>query len=324
MKAVRIYRTGGPDVLRFEDVEQREPGDGEVLVRHAAMGLNFIDIKYRTGAYPLSSFPAILGNEASGVVEAVGENVTEVKVGDRVAYGVGPPGAYGETRVMPPRNLVVLPDSIDDRTAAAMMLKGLTAHYLVRSAYPVQAGETILVHAAAGGVGTILCQLAKHAGATVIGTVSSETKAAAAAAHGCDHAIISTREDIAARVGEITGGEGVPVVYDSVGKDTFEKSLACLRRRGTLVSFGTSSGPIPPFDIFRLNLMGSLYITSAGLADYTTSREEIVGRAEDLFAAIADGYLRIEVNQTWPLAEVAEAHRALEERRTTGSSVLVP
>ena len=323
MKAIRIHETGGPEVLRYEDVEIGEPGPGEVLVRHTAIGVNFIDTKYRKGDYP-AALPVILGNEAAGVVEAVGDGVGEVAAGDRVAYGVGPPGADAEYRIMPPRNLIRLPDAIDDRTAAAMMLKGLTAHYLARGSYVAGAGETVLVQAAAGGVGTILCQLLQRNGVTIIGTVSSEEKAAEAAAHGCTHPVVYTREDLLARVREITGGVGVSAVYDSVGRDTFETSLKCLRRRGTMVSFGTASGPIPPFDLFQLNLMGSLYVTSAGLADYTATREEMLGRADELFALVADGALRIEVNQSWPLADAVEAHRALESRATTGSSVLIP
>ena len=323
MKAIRIHETGGPEVLRFDDVEIGAPGPREVLVRHTAIGVNFIDTKYRKGDYP-AELPVILGNEAAGVVEAIGDGVTEVAVDDRVAYGVGPPGADAEYRVMPPRNLVVLPEAIDDKTAAAMMLKGLTAHYLARSSYVAGAGDTVLVQAAAGGVGTILCQLLSQAGATIIGSVSSDEKAGQAAAHGCTHPVVHTKEDLLERVRAITDGEGVSAVYDSVGKDTFETSLKCLRRRGTMVSFGTASGPIPPFDLFRLNLMGSLYVTSAGLADYTATREEMLGRANELFALVADGTLRIEVNQTWPLADAAEAHRALESRGTIGSSVLLP
>jgi len=323
MKAIRIHETGGPEVLRYEDVEIGEPGPSEVLVRHTAIGVNFIDTKYRKGDYP-AELPIILGNEAAGVVEAIGDGVTEVSVGERVAYGVGPPGADAEYRIMPPRNLIGLPDAIDDKTAAAMMLKGLTAHYLARGSYVAEAGETVLVQAAAGGVGTILCQLLSRNGVTIIGTVSSDEKAAKAAAHGCTHPVVYTREDLLERVREITGGVGVDAVYDSVGKDSFETSLKCLRRRGMMVSFGTASGPIPPFDLFQLNLMGSLYVTSAGLADYTATREEMLERANELFALVADGSLKIEVNQSWPLAHAVEAHRALESRATTGSSVLIP
>jgi NADPH2:quinone reductase len=323
MKAIRIHETGGPEVLRYEDVDIGTPGPGEVLVRHTAIGVNFIDTKYRKGDYP-ADLPVILGNEAAGVVEAIGDGVTEVSVGERVAYGVGPPGADAEYRIMPPRNLIGLPEAIDDRTAAAMMLKGLTAHYLARSSYPAKAGETVLVQAAAGGVGTILCQLLSQKGVTIIGTVSSDEKAAEAAAHGCTHPVVYTREDPLERVKDITGGVGVDAVYDSVGKDTFETSLKCIRRRGMMVSFGTASGPIPPFDLFQLNLMGSLYVTSAGLADYTATRVEMLERANELFALVADGALKIEVNQSWPLADAVEAHRALESRATTGSSVLIP
>jgi NADPH2:quinone reductase len=323
MKAIRIHETGGPEVLRYEDVDIGEPGPGEVLVRHTAIGVNFIDTKYRKGDYP-AELPIILGNEAAGVVEAIGDGVTEVSVGERVAYGVGPPGADAEYRIMPPRNLIGLPDAIDDKTAAAMMLKGLTAHYLARSSYPAVAGETVLVQAAAGGVGTILCQLLSQKGVTIIGTVSSDEKAAEASAHGCTHPVVYTKEDLLERVKEITGGVGVDAVYDSVGKDSFETSLKCIRRRGMMVSFGTASGPIPPFDLFQLNLMGSLYVTSAGLADYTATREEMLERANELFALVADGSLKIEVNQSWALADAVEAHRALESRATTGSSVLIP
>lgn len=323
MKAIRVHEIGGPEVLRFEDVEIGTPGPGEVLVRHTAIGVNFIDTKYRKGDYP-ADLPVILGNEAAGVVEAVGDGVSEVAVGDRVAYGVGPPGADAEYRIMPPRNLIRLPDAIEDQTAAAMMLKGLTAHYLARSSYVAAAGETVLVQAAAGGVGTILCQLLSRNGVTIIGTVSSDEKAAEAAAHGCTHPVVYTKENVLDRVREITSSVGVDAVYDSVGKDTFETSLKCLRRRGMMVSFGTASGPIPPFDLFQLNLMGSLYVTSAGLADYTATREEMLERANELFALVADGSLKIEVNQSWPLADAIEAHRALESRATTGSSVLIP
>ncbi len=324
MKVVRIHRTGDPDVLTVEDAEAGAPGPGEVRVRHAAIGLNFIDINYRIGKYPISDFPAVLGTEGAGVVEAVGGGVDEFEAGDRVAYGGGANGAYAEVRVMPVDRLVRLPDDIDEKSAAAMMLKGVTAQYLLRGAYRVEPGETILVHAAAGGVGTILCQWAKHLGATVIGSVGSEQKAEVALAHGCDHAIVHSREDVVARVRDITDGSGVSAVYDSVGKDTFEASLDCLRRRGTLVSYGTASGMVPPFDIFQLNLKGSLYLTSAGLFDYTFERAELLERTEELFAVVRSGAVRIEVNQTYPLAEAARAHADLEGRRNTGSSILLP
>lgn len=323
-KAIRIHKNGGPDELRYETVEVGEPGPGQARVRHTAIGLNFIDLHHRNGRYPSTRFPLTLGMEAAGTVEAVGPNVTEVKVGERVAYAAEAPGADAEVRVMPVGRLVRLPDFIDDETGAAMMLKGLTAQYLLRGAHRLRAGETILVHAAAGGVGLILCQWAHHLGAHVIGTVSTEEKAALAKAHGCDHPIVTTKEDVVERVREITDGIGLPVVYDSVGADTFEKSLLCLKRRGLLVSFGTASGPIPPLDLWRLNRMGSLYVTSAGLADYVHERAELLERANDLFEVVKSGAVKIEVRQRYPLAEAARAHRDLEGRRTIGSSILLP
>jgi NADPH2:quinone reductase len=323
-QAVRIHQNGGPDVLRVERVEVGAPGPGEVRVRHSAIGLNFIDMHHRTGRYPSPSFPVTLGMEAAGVVEAVGAGVEEVAPGDRVAYAGETPGADCTLRIMPPKRLVRLPDWLDDQTAAAMMLKGLTANYLLRGAYPVQAGETILVHAAAGGVGLILCQRARHLGVTVIGTVSTDAKAAFASEHGCAHPIVYTREDVVARVREITGGAGLPVVYDGVGGTTIEISLQCLRRRGMLVSYGTAGGPIPPFDLFRLNRMGSLYLISAGLADYIFERRELLQRATELFEVVRSGAVRIHVNQRYALAEVARAHRDLEARQTVGSSILLP
>jgi NADPH:quinone reductase len=262
--------------------------------------------------------------EAAGVVEAIGEGVTEVKIGDRVAYASDRPRAYSQATVMPAWRLVKVPNEIDDETAAALILKGLTAQYLIRGAYPIKAGETILVHAAAGGVGLIMCQWARHLGVTVIGTVSTEEKAELARRNGCEHAILYTKEDVAARVRELTGGAGLPVVYDGVGAATFETSLKCVRRRGLVVSYGTASGVIPPFDLFRLNRMGSLYVTSTGLADYTHTRAELVARADDLFAAVLSGAVRVEVHQRYPLAEAARAHRDLEARRTIGSSILLP
>jgi NADPH:quinone reductase len=321
--AVRVHKPGGPEELRYEPIEIGEPGEGEARVRHTAIGLNFTDIHHRTGRYPLP-LPHVIGMEAAGVVEAVGEGVTEVKPGDRVAYASDRPRAYAQATVMPAWRLLQLPDAIDDETAAAVVLKGLTAQYLIRGAYPIKAGETILVHAAAGGVGLIMCQWALHLGVNVIGTVSTEEKAELARRNGCAHPILYTKEDVVARVRELTGGAGLPVVYDGVGAATFEQSLQCLRRRGVVVSYGTASGVIPPFDLFRLNRMGSLYVTSAGLADYTHTRAELVERANDLFAVVRSGVVRVEIRQRYPLAEAARAHRDLEARRTIGSSILLP
>lgn len=324
-KAIRIHETGGPEVLRWEDVDLAEPKQGEIRIRHTAVGLNFIDVYFRTGLYPTPPLPFVPGLEAAGVVDAVGSGVTELKVGDRVAYGQpGAMGAYSQERLIPVEKVVRIPDGIEDQTAAAMMLKGMTAQYLLRRSYPVKAGDTILVHAAAGGVGTIACQWAKHLGATVIGTVGTEAKAKLAADHGCDHPIIYTKEDFVARVRELTNGEGVPVVYDSVGKDTFIKSLDCLRPRGFMVLFGQSSGEVEPFKPGLLAQKGSLYVTRQTLATYTAKRADLVATANDLFEVVRAGTVKIEVNQTFPLADAADAHRALEGRKTTGSTVLVP
>ena len=322
--AVRIHQLGGPEVLRYEQVEIGTPGPGEARVRHTAIGLNFTDIHFRTGRYPLKELPQVIGMEAAGVVEEVGPGVTEVRAGDRVAYASEKPRAYAQATVMPVTRLVRLPDFIDDETAAAAILKGLTAQYLLRGAYAVKAGETVLIHAAAGGVGLIMCQWARRLGVRVIGTVSTEAKAALARANGCEHAIVYPKEDVVARVRELTGGEGLPVVYDGVGVATFEQSLQSLRRRGLLVSYGSASGVPPPIEIFRLNRMGSLYLTSAGLADYIHDRTEMLARAEDLFDAMKNGAVRVEVRQRYPLAEAARAQRDLEGRRTIGSSVLIP
>jgi NADPH2:quinone reductase len=323
VNAVRVHRNGGPEELRYEAIDVGDPGPGEARVRHTAIGLNFTDIHHRTGRYPLP-LPHVIGMEAAGVVEAVGEGVTEVKPGDRVAYASDRPRAYAEATVMPAWRLLKLPDGIDDETAAAVVLKGLTAQYLIRGAYAIKAGETILIHAAAGGVGLIMCQWALHLGVRVIGTVSTEEKAELARRNGCEHPILYTKEDVVARVRELTGGAGLPVVYDGVGAATFEKSLQCVRRRGLVVSYGTASGVIPPFDLFRLNRMGSLYVTSAGLADYTHTRAELVERANDLFAVVQSGAVKVEVRSRYPLAEAARAHRDLEARQTTGSSILLP
>ena len=321
--AVRIHHTGGPDVLRWEVVDLAPPGPGEVRVRHAAIGVNFIDTYYRTGLYA-TKLPTTLGSEAAGVVDGIGEGVTGFAKGERVAYATGPLGAYAEARNIPAANLVKLPDGVDDATAAASMLKGMTAQYLVRRTHPVQKGETIVVHAAAGGVGLILCQWAKHLGATVIGTVGSEEKAKLAREHGCDHVVFYRTEDVPARVRELTGGAGVPVVYDSVGKDTFAASLDCLRPRGLLVTFGQSSGPVPPFDPRVLSQKGSLFLTRPTLGDYVRARAELEATARELFEIIASGVVKIRAAQTYPLRDAEHAHRDLEARKTTGSTLLLP
>ena len=324
VKAIRIHRTGGPDAMQWEDVEVGAPGPGEVRIRHEAVGLNFIDVYFRTGLYPAPSLPFSPGMEGAGVVEAVGEGVDSLAVGDRIAYAAPPVGSYAEERLMPAEKVVKVPAGIDSRQAAAMMLQGMTVEYLLRRTYPVQPGETILFHAAAGGVGLIACQWARHLGATVIGTVGSEEKAELARAHGCDHPIVYTRENFTERVRELTDGAGVPVVYDAVGRDTFAGSLDCLRPRGMLVSFGQSSGRIDPFDVGILSAKGSLYVTRPTLMTYTASRAELERSAQALFDVVAGGAVRITVNRTFPLAGAADAHRALESRQTTGSTILVP
>jgi len=321
--AIRIHETGGPEVLRWEEVEVGDPGPGEVRVRHSAVGLNFIDVYFRTGLYRAVEPPFTPGMEGCGVVEAVGDGVDDVAAGDRVAYA-GALGAYSETRVMAADRVVKVPEGIDDETAAAMMLKGMTAQYLLRRAYRVSSGETILFHAAAGGVGLLACQWAKHLGATVIGTVGSDEKAKLAAAHGCDHPIVYTRENFVERVRELTDGEGVPVVYDSVGKDTFMGSLDCLRPFGMMVSFGQSSGSMAPLDVGVLAAKGSLYLTRPTLVTYTAKREDLLATSAELFEVVSSGAVKVEVNQRFPLRDAAEAHRALEGRKTTGSTVLLP
>ena len=323
-RAIRIHETGGPEVMRWEDVEVGAPGPGEIRIRHHAVGLNYIDVYFRTGLYPAPSLPFSPGMEGAGVVEAVGEDVDSLVAGDRVAYAAPPVGAYAEVRLMPAEKVVKIPAGVDSRQAAAMMLQGMTVEYLLRRTYPVRSGDTILIHAAAGGVGLIACQWAKHLGATVIGTVGSDEKAELARAHGCDHPIVYSRENFTERVREITGGAGVPVVYDSVGRDTFEGSLDCLRPRGMLVSFGQSSGKIDPFDIGVLSAKGSLYITRPTLMTYTASRADLDSSAQALFDVVGSGAVRVTVNRTFPLAEAADAHRALESRQTTGSTVLLP
>jgi NADPH2:quinone reductase len=323
-RAIRIHRTGGPEVLQLDNVDLGTPGPGQALVRHKAIGINFIDAYHRSGLYPLPSLPHGIGGEGAGVVEAVGSGVTLAKPGDRVAYAGVAPGSYAEARLVPAERLVPLPDGIDDRTAAAMMLKGMTVEYLVRRTFKVEPGMTVLFHAAAGGVGLIACQWLKHLGATVIGTVGSDAKAALARAHGCDHPIVYTRDNVVEKVRALTSGRGVPVVYDGVGRSTFEMSLDCLARRGMLVGFGNASGAAAPLDPLVLSLKGSLYLTRPTLKDYTVTREELLASAGALFDVVRKGAVKIEVRRTWPLAEAAAAHRALEARETTGSSVLLP
>jgi NADPH2:quinone reductase len=320
---VRVHEVGGPEVLRFEDVEVGSPGPGQALIRQTAVGLNFIDVYFRSGLYPPPQLPFVPGGEGAGVVEAVGEGVPEVQVGQRVAYAPVL-GAYAERRLIAADRLVVVPDGITDEQAAAMMLKGMTAQYLLRQTYRVQRGQMILFHAAAGGVGLIASQWARHLGATVIGTVGSDAKAELARAHGCAHVIRYDREDVVARVREITGGRGVPVVYDSVGQATFQSSLDCLAPRGMLVSFGQSSGKIPPVDLAILSQKGSLYVTRPTLMTYTAERADLLATAKELFEVVQSGAVRILINQRFPLRDAAEAHRALESRRTTGSTLLLP
>ena len=323
-KAIRVHEYGGPESLRWEEVEVGEPGPGQLRVRHGAVGLNYIDVYHRTGLYPLPSLPWTLGMEGAGQVEAVGEGVTEFKPGDRIAYASPPVGAYAEVRLIPADRVVALPDAIDDRTAAAMMLQGMTAQYLLRRTYRVQAGDAILLHAAAGGVGLIASQWARHLGAIVIGTVGNDEKAELARAHGCHHVIVYNRENFTERVREITGGQGVAAVYDSVGKDTFMGSLDCLRPLGMMVSFGNASGPVPPFEPGILAAKGSLFFTRPTLMTYTAQRADLLASAAELFEVVSSGAVRIEVRQTYPLAETARAHRDLEARQTTGSTVLLP
>ena len=322
-KAIRIHSHGGPEVMRWEDVPTPEPGPAEALVHHTAVGLNYIDVYFRTGLYKIPSMPATLGMEAAGVVRAIGADVTCVKVGDRVAYATGPIGAYATDRVISADRLVKIPDGVEDQTAAAMMLQGMTAQYLLRRTYRVKSGETILVHAAAGGVGLIMCQWAKHLGATVIGVVSTEAKAELARAHGAAHVVVG-HDTLAADVKRITAGAMVPVVYDSVGRDTFGPSLDCLAPLGMMVSFGNSSGAVPPFDLGVLSAKGSLYLTRPTLATYTSKSADLAAVAADLFDVVEQGAVKIRVNQTFPLKDAALAHAALEGRKTTGSTVLLP
>ena len=320
-KAIRIHEHGGPDVLCWDEVDPGMPGAGQALIRQTAVGLNFIDVYHRTGRYPVPSRPAIIGNEGAGVVEAVGDDVSVVSVGDRVAYPMSL-GSYAEQRVVDAARLVKLPDGITDQQAAAMMLKGCTVQYLLRRIYPVSAGDTILLHAAAGGVGLIASQWAKHLGATVIGTVGSDEKAALAKAHGCAHTVVYTREDVVERVKELTEGVGVPVVFDSVGKDTFMASLDCLQPRGLMVSYGNASGAVEPFSPGVLAAKGSLFLTRPTLASYISTPDDLDATATDLFSVVKSGAVRIAVNQTFPLEKAAQAHRDLEARKTTGSTIL--
>jgi NADPH2:quinone reductase len=321
-EAIRIHNTGGPEVMSWEAVKLGKPGSGEALVRHHYVGVNFIDVYHRRGVYKLP-LPSGLGTEAAGVVEAVGPDVTELQAGDRVACATGPVGAYAEARLVPAERLVRLPDDIDDRTAACIMLKGLTAQYLLLQTTQLVPGQTILMHAAAGGVGQIACQWAKHLGAIVIGTVGSDEKAAVALANGCDHVIVHAHEDFVERVRQITGGKGVRVVYDSVGKDTFQGSLDCLAPRGLLVLFGQASGMVPPFDLTTLSIKGSLYLTRPTLGTYAATREALQTMASDLFRVVRSGVVRIQPPQEFSLREAGAAHTALEARKTTGSVVLV-
>jgi NADPH2:quinone reductase len=322
-KAIRFARTGGPEVLEYVEVEVGDPGPGEARVRNHAIGVNFIDVYFRTGLYPLP-LPSGLGQEGAGVVEAVGPGVTHVKPGDRVAYAARPNGSYSELRVMPADILVRLPDAISFETGAAAMLQGLTVQYLLKQTYAVQPGETILFHAAAGGVGLIACQWARALGVNLIGTVGSNEKAELAKAHGAAHVINYNTEDVVQRVLEITKGARVPVVYDSVGKDTFARSLDCLRPRGLMVSFGNSSGPVPPFALSELVSRGSLYITRPTLQTYAATREQLESMAADLFGVIESGQVKIEINQRFPLLDAGKAHIELEARRTTGKTILLP
>ena len=322
-RAIRIHATGGPDVLQLDDVTLPPPGPGEARVRHTAIGVNFIDTYHRSGLYPLP-MPAGIGSEAAGVVEAVGAGVTDVAVGQRVAYCGGAPGSYADARVIPADRLVPLPAAVSDRDAAALLLKGLTVQYLFRQTFRLQGGETILFHAAAGGVGLIACQWAKALGVRMIGTVSSDEKAALARAHGCAETIVYTREDFVARVKALTGGTGVPVVYDSIGKDTFPASLDCLAPRGLFVSFGNASGPVAAFNLGLLAQKGSLFATRPTLMGYAAKRAELLAMADDLFAMVAAGKVKADVRQTFPLAAAVDAHRALESRATTGATLLIP
>ncbi|WP_076592308.1 quinone oxidoreductase family protein [Herminiimonas arsenitoxidans] len=322
-KAIKIFKTGGPEVMEYVDVDVAAPGPGEALIRQHACGLNYIDVYFRMGSYP-QPLPAGLGMEGAGVVEAVGAGVTHVKPGDRVAYAGRPPGAYAEARVLPADILVKLPEAISFETAAAMMLQGLTVQYLFRRTFRLQGGETILFHAAAGGVGLIACQWARALGVTMIGTVGSDEKAELAKAHGCVHTINYNKENFVERVKEITGGKGVPVVYDSIGNDTFIGSLDCLSPLGMMVSFGGASGPVPPFSLNELASRGSLFVTRPSLFNYIAKRDDLEMMAAELFGMVESGKIKIGINQRYALKDAAQAHRDLEARKTTGSSILLP
>lgn len=322
VKAIRIAAHGGPEVMQWVDVEVGDPGPGEVRLRQHAVGLNYIDVYCRKGTYP-QPVPGGIGMEAAGVVEAVGAGVTHVQMGNRVAYAGGPPGAYAEARVMPAATVVKLPDNISFEQGAALMLKGLTVHYLLHDTYRVQRGDTVLLHAAAGGIGLLACQWLKHLGATVIGTVGSDDKAALARANGCHHTVVYTRENFTERVREITGGKGVPVVYDSIGKDTFDGSLDCLAPRGMMVSFGNATGAVAPVDISVLARKGSLRLTRPTMQTYINDRALLEPMAAELFALVGNGTLTLQINQRYALADAAQAHRALEARQTTGSTVFL-
>lgn len=320
--AIRIHQHGGPEVMTWEEIEVGEPGEGQVRLNHRAIGLNYIDTYHRSGLYKIS-LPAVIGTEGAGEVTAVGPGVTDLKVGDRVAYA-SPMGAYTEERLIPADRVVKIPDGIDDQTAAAMMLQGMTVRYLLKETFKVGPGTTMLLHAAAGGIGLIACQWAKHLGATIIGTAGSPEKCKLAQDHGATYTINYRTEDFVARTKELTNGKGVDVVYDSVGKDTFPGSLDCLKPRGLWVSFGNASGAVPPFDILMLSAKGSLYATRPTLATYTATREDLVATANDLFDVVSRGIVKINVNQTYALKDAAQAHRDLESRKTTGSTILLP
>ncbi|GAC1314030.1 MAG: quinone oxidoreductase [Vulcanimicrobiaceae bacterium] len=323
MKAIAIDRNGGPEILTLREMPTPAPKPGEALVRLEASGINYIDVYFRTGTYPAPQFPFVLGQEGAGVVEALGDGVTSLRVGDRVAYA-GTPGSYAEYACVAAEKLVRVPDGVSSNDAAALMLQGMTAHYLVNSTYPLASGETALVHAGAGGVGLLLTQLAKAKGATVIATVSSDAKAELSKKAGADHVIRYDREDFAARTRELTAGKGVPVVYDSVGKTTWAKSLDSLRPRGYFVLFGASSGQVPPLELQVLNQKGSLFVTRPSLVHYIATRDELMHRAESLFASVLSGHLALRVEHTYPLAEAARAHTDLEARATTGKLLLLP
>ena len=320
--AIQFHQQGGAEVLQWKAITLAAPRAGEVLLRHTAIGLNYIDIYHRNGVYPVPHLPTIPGLEAAGIVEALGPDVTDLTIGDRVAYAAPPLGAYAEQRLMPADRLVKLPDTIDDKTAAAMMLQGMTVHYLIHRTYQVKPGDTVLFHAAAGGVGLIACRWLAHLGVTIIGTVGSEEKAELARANGCHHTILYKQEDIAKRVRELTQGKGVPVVYDSVGRDTWEASLDSLAPLGLMVSFGNASGPIDAINPGVLAQKGSLFFTRPSLMTYTADRADLLRAAQDLIHQVQTGVIKIDIRQTWPLSEAAKAHQALENRQTTGSSIL--